>query len=76
MLNLRGAALGECKLKENKWDDCNLMQAQLFRTSLKNVDFRTCNIDGITVEKEDLQGMIVNEFQAIDLSKILGIIVK
>ena len=52
------------------------MQAQLFRTSLKNVDFRTCNIEGITVEKEDLQGMIVNEFQAIDLSKILGIIVK
>ena len=46
------------------------------RTNLKNIDFRTCNIEGITVNKDDLNGLIVNDFQAIELSKLLGIIVK
>ena len=74
--NLVNTCLGECKLKSVTFNDCDLFKAQMFKTKLKDIDFRTCNIEGIVVEKEDLNGMIVNEFQAIELSKLLGIIVK
>ena len=69
-------AIGEAKLKSIKLIDSNLYKAQMFKTTLKNIDFRTCNIEGITVDKDDLKGMIVNDFQAIELSKLLGIIIK
>ena len=59
-----------------KFIDTNLYKAQLFRTNLKDIDFRTCNIEGIIVGQEDLKGMIVNDFQAVELSKLLGIIIK
>ena len=48
----------------------------MFRTNLRGIDVSTCNIDGIVVDKEDLKGIIVNQFQAVELSKLLGIIVK
>lgn len=48
----------------------------MFRTNLKGIDFSTCNIDGIVVDREDLKGVIVNQFQAVELSKLLGIIIK
>ena len=48
----------------------------MFRTNLKGIDFSTSNIDGIIIDKEDLKGLIVNQFQAVELSKLLGIVVK
>ena len=58
-------------IKENDFEN-----SQLFRTNLKNIDFRTCNIGGIIVGLEDIKGMIVNNMQAIQLSKLLGIVIK
>ena len=35
-----------------------------------------CKIDGILVDKNLLNGLIVNENQAISFSKLLGIVIK
>ena len=52
-------------MKNTKFNECDLYKAQMFRTNLKDIDFSTCNIDGIVVEREDLKGIIVNQFQAV-----------
>ena len=52
-------------MKNTKFNECDLYKAQMFRTNLKGIDFSTCNIDGIVVEREDLKGIIVNQFQAV-----------
>ena len=49
---------------------------QLYKTNLQGIDFSTCDITGIVVLPQDLRGMIVDEYQAMELSKLLGIIVK
>ena len=47
-----------------------------FETNLKGIDFTTSNIEGIVVSIKDLKGAIVSEMQAIELAKLLGIIIK
>jgi hypothetical protein len=39
---------------------------------LKGIDFTTCEIDGILIRGTELKGMIVTDYQAVELSKILG----
>ena len=48
----------------------------MYRTNLKDIDFTTCDITGLVVMPQDLNGAIVDEYQAVELSKLLGIVVK
>ena len=40
---------------------------------LKNIDFSSCNIDGIKVDIEDIEGVKVNMAQAIELIRLLKV---
>ena len=64
------------KLKNLKLEDTNLVGVNFFETNLKGIDFTTSNIEGIVVSIKDLKGAIVSEMQAIELAKLLGIIIK
>ena len=74
--NLQSSGICEVKFKNIEFEECNLNKCQLFRTKLKNIDFSTCDINGIIVDASDLKGVIVNEFQALELSKLLGLKIK
>ena len=68
-------------MQESNFDDVrfeysNLIGSQLFKTNLGGIDFTTCDITGIGVGSQDLNGIIVDEYQAIELSRLLGIIIK
>ena len=65
-----------CKLEKVTFNDSQLNRATLVDTNLKGIDFRTCGIDGIYVKLENLKGMIVNEWQALELVKLLEIEIK
>lgn len=54
----------------------NLTRAQMSGTALREIDLSDCIIDGIGVRAEDLAGAIVSPAQAVELAKLLGIIVK
>ena len=43
---------------------------------MQDLDLSTCDISGIKVNSESLQGIIINERQAIDLITILGVKLK
>ena len=66
----------ECNLKETAFENCKLVLSNLFKTNLNKIDFRDNNINGITVRIEDLKGAIVSEYQALELSRLIGIIIK
>lgn len=53
-------------------------KASFFKTSLKDIDFATCDIEEIIVSDtmEELKGVKVNLAQAVSLAKRLGIIIK
>ena len=51
-------------------------RGSFYKTSLNGIDFTTSIIDGIGIDLNGIKGMIVSELQALELSKILGIIIK
>ena len=72
---LNHAAFSWCKLNVT-FTDCSLQQALLQQTPLKDLDLRTCGLEGIQVTLPDLQGAIVTPLQAADLAVLLGIVIQ
>ena len=74
--SLRNSNFLENKLKNIIYNKADLTQAQIFKTSLKDIDLSNSNIEGIAVSIEDIKGAIINQFQAIDLMYLLGVKIK
>ncbi len=49
---------------------------EIIGTNLKDVDFTTCNINGIIFDKKSVKGIIINTFQCRDIVGMLEIKVK
>lgn len=44
-------------------------------TSLSGIDLSDSNVEGIGIQLEDLRGTIVSPIQAVDFSKLLGLVI-
>jgi uncharacterized protein YjbI with pentapeptide repeats len=53
-----------------------LSRADLSHSRLRNADLRGAEIDGILVGSEDVRGAIVTAAQAMDLARLLGLVIK
>ena len=74
--NFANASFNNVKLLLNDFDDCKFTSANFYKTLLKDIDFSTSDISGINIDLPSLKGAIVNEFQAMSLSLLLGIKIK
>jgi uncharacterized protein YjbI with pentapeptide repeats len=53
-----------------------LNRADFTGSRLRKADLRAAEIDGIIVRAEDVAGAIVTPAQAMELSRLLGLVVK
>lgn len=75
---LESGNISQCKCKSLVWLSVRLTNASFFQTSLKGMDFTTCEISGLTLSDEltELKGAVVDLYQAADLAKRLGLVIK
>jgi uncharacterized protein YjbI with pentapeptide repeats len=64
------------KFKDIIFDACNLEEVEFLNTNLNNIDFSNSEIDGIVVNMALVKGCLVNTYQAVELSKLLGLKIK
>jgi uncharacterized protein YjbI with pentapeptide repeats len=76
--NFTNACLAEGILQEMEWKDVVLNNCDFFKTPLKKMDFRECQIDGIMISDthKELEGVIVDTYQAAALARFLGVVIK
>ncbi len=74
--DLQGGIFQEVKKEGLLFRDTNLTNGYFNKTPLNKVDFTTCNIAGIDVEIENLKGAEVTALQALELTRLMGLIVK
>jgi uncharacterized protein YjbI with pentapeptide repeats len=84
--HIRSSEFKSCNLSEADLQGVNfegaifsnaiLRQADLSRAKLQGIDLRGAEIEGFIVRPEDLRGAIFNVGQAIDLTRLLGIVIK
>jgi uncharacterized protein YjbI with pentapeptide repeats len=74
--NLSEADLRGVNFEGAIFSNAILRQADLSRAKLQGIDLRSAEIEGFIVRPEDLRGAIFNVAQAIDLARLLGIVIK
>ena len=76
--DMQESYLADCRFKKVEWKDLNLKRASFFHTSLKGMDLRGNDVEGIIVseEKNELRGAVADIYQAADLAKLMGIVIK
>lgn len=69
------AFLSEIKLKKTKFNNCNFAGADMFNTSLKDIDISNCEIEGIRFSENiwEFRGAIIDPMQSIEIIKALGV---
>jgi uncharacterized protein YjbI with pentapeptide repeats len=73
---LTEADFGGTDLSGSVFVNCDLRNAQMSGAVLDGVDLRGSNIEGMRVGAKELRGAIVDPVQAVELARILGIVVK
>ncbi|MBT9778963.1 pentapeptide repeat-containing protein [Clostridium sp. MCC353] len=75
---LRGANLSQCKCKGVDWNRVRLQEASFFKTPLQKMDFRTCDITALSISDDcsELKGAVVDLYQAAELAKRFGLVIK
>jgi uncharacterized protein YjbI with pentapeptide repeats len=71
--NFSFANLTSVDFKNTEIYNCNFLECNFSKTKLHKLDFSNSEISGIIIFTEDLKGVIMNESQALDFVKILGI---
>ena len=74
--NLGDADLRGGNLEGAIFTNTMLCRADLSKARLRGTDLRGAEIEGVTVQPEDLRGAIVNVAQAMDLARLLGLIIR
>jgi len=63
-------------LKQVQLIETNLNQAYLAGTNFKGIDVSSCQLEGVIVNMNELEGLIVSPTQALELSKLMGLVIK
>ena len=76
--DLSHADFPSCKLKEFQLNGVRMIETNFFHTPLSGVDLTSCEISALTLSEEnkELAGAIVDLYQAAELAKRMGLIIK
>ena len=74
--NFSEGVFQQVKLDKVIFNEVDLNNTYLNNTNLNKIDFTTCDISGIDVEIENLAGAIVNTVQALDLTRLMKLVVR
>ena len=74
--DLEGASMLGCALGKAPFDRCRLLDCNLCGTVLSGIDFTTCDIGGWLLGGGELRGAVVTPFQAAELARLLGVVIK
>ena len=73
---MQEADLRGVNLENARWIRSNLSQADLTGAKLKGADLRGAEIDKILVGAGDVAGAIVSASQAMELARLLGVVIR
>ncbi len=74
--DLAGSMNDSCKVEGMQLEETNLADSEWYYTPMKNIDLSTCDVTGIRLQGTELKGAVIDSNQAIDLVRLLGVVIK
>lgn len=77
-IDMSDTSITECVLKNIEFDNVEFMNTNFFKTLLKDIDLTKCKIGKVNISSDykELRGAVISHIQAVDLVKLLGVVVK
>lgn len=71
-------ALSACRFKDVCIKECRFIESSFFKTILKGLDFSDSELAGIQISDDfkELEGAAVNTWQAVELARLLKLVIK
>ena len=75
---LNGSFLTQCRCKAVEWSRVSLENASFFKTVMKGMDLTDSTIHGLQLSDDctEIRGAVVDVYQAAELAKYLGVVIK
>lgn len=74
--DFQNASFLETKLNKTSYNECSFTECEFLHSSLYNIDLSTCRLEGILISPTDIQGAIIDSYQASSLIHLLKVKVK
>lgn len=76
--DLGHAFLTQCRPKKLELEGCRMVQTSVHRTPLQGINLSSCELSGLVVSENflELKGAVVRADQALELSRLLGIVIE
>lgn len=76
--DLEHAYLTRCRVKTLELEGCRLIQTSVHQTPLQGLDLSSCEVGGLVLSENfsELRGAKVRADQALELSRLLGIVIQ
>lgn len=76
--DLENGSFAQCKFKNAAFTNVRLQNTSFFKTTLKGMDFTTCDIKGLVLSDEcsEVRGAVMDLYQAAEMARRLGIVIK
>ena len=76
MKYLEGMQIFLFQKEKISFENVDLTNSYFNKTSLSKVDLTTCDIMGIDVDIDDIRGAEVTAIQGLDLTRLIGLVIK
>ncbi len=75
---IQGGSLSQCRCKAVEWSRANLEHVSFFQTLMAGMDFTDSIIHSLVLSENchEVRGAVVDLYQAAELAKYLGIVIK
>ncbi|MEG0994554.1 MAG: pentapeptide repeat-containing protein, partial [Bacilli bacterium] len=74
--NLESIRIYENNFNFITFNNCNLTKSEIINTPLKDIDLSNCSILNMKFDLKEIDGLIVNTYQASDIARSLGLVIK
>lgn len=74
--NLQRVIFQEAKIENAVFINTSLLGGYFNKTFLGKIDLTTCEITGIDLDMDDLFGAVVTPIQALELTRLMGLVIK
>lgn len=74
--NFKESTILECNIKNIILNSIDFTNSEILNTPLKDIDLSNTNLLNLNTDLYSIKGMIINQYQAMDLIQILGVKIK
>ena len=70
------SSFASVKIKKMSLNNVNFCKSEFLKVNMSGTDFSSCEMNDILFDIGSVKGIVLNQFQCVELASLLGVIIK